>query len=124
MSANFRYIETQTLHLIALLIDHLFPILASSSFLESLLPPAGAHKYTGCPKNCRISNVNILLRASAKRERVFAEYENFLQYERPDRPDRHAFQWLITFKPRFRLQNGLRHLKATFNFFYTFKWRL
>ena len=70
------------------------------------------------------------LRASAKRERVFAEYENFLQYERPDPTDptdptdRHAFQWLITFEPCFQLQNGLRHWKAAFNKSLTFKWRL
>ena len=61
--------------------------------------------------------MQILLRASAKREQVFAEYENFLQYERPDPTDptdRHVFQWLITFEPCFLLQNGLRHWKVAF----------
>ena len=54
------------------------------------------------------------LRARPKAERVFAEYENFLKLS--DRPtDRDAFQRLISFEPSYRLTNGLRHLKATFN---------
>ena len=58
------------------------------------------------------------LRARPKAERVFAEYENFLKLsDRPtDRPtDRDAFQRLISFEPSYRLTNGFRHLKATFN---------
>ena len=68
----------------------------------------------------RIPKVD-LLRARPKAERVFAEYENFLKLsdrptDRPDRPtDRDAFQRLITFEPSYRLTNGFRHLKATFN---------
>ena len=55
-----------------------------------------------------------LLRARPKAERVFAEYENFLKLS--DRPtDRDAFQRLISFEPSYRLTNGFRHLKATFN---------
>ena len=54
------------------------------------------------------------LRARPKAERVFAEYENFLKLS--DRPtDRDAFQRLISFEPSYRLTNGFRHLKATFN---------
>ena len=53
-------------------------------------------------------------RARPKAERVFAEYENFLKLS--DRPtDRDAFQRLISFEPSYRLTNGFRHLKATFN---------
>ena len=58
------------------------------------------------------------LRARPKAERVFTEYENFLKLsDRPtDRPtDRDAFQRLISFEPSYRLTNGFRHLKATFN---------
>ena len=33
----------------------------------------------------------------------------------PTRPDRDAFQRLISFEPSYRLENGFRHLKATFN---------
>ena len=55
-----------------------------------------------------------LLRARPKAERVFAEYENFLKLS--DRPtDRDAFQRPISFEPSYRLTNGFRHLKATFN---------
>ena len=60
----------------------------------------------------------ISLRARPKAERVLAEYENFLKLsDRPtDRPtDRDAFQRLISFEPSYRLTNGFRHLKATFN---------
>ena len=64
----------------------------------------------------------VLLRARPKAERVFAEYENFLNLSDPtdrptdDRPtDRDAFQRLISFEPSYRLTNGFRHLKATFN---------
>ena len=70
----------------------------------------------------------IWLRARPKAERVFAEYENFRKLsdrptdrpttdDRPtDRPtDRDAFQRLISFEPSYRLTNGFRHLKATFN---------
>ena len=54
------------------------------------------------------------LRARPKAERVFAEYENFLKLS--DRPtDRDACQRLISFEPSYRLTNGFRHLKATFN---------
>ena len=45
-----------------------------------------------------------LLRARPKAERVFAEYENFLNLAtRPDptRPDRDAFQCLISFEPSY-----------------------
>ena len=61
------------------------------------------------------------LRARPKAERVFAEYENVLKLSDPtdrltDRPtDRDAFQRLISFEPSYRLTNGFRHLKATFN---------
>ena len=58
------------------------------------------------------------LRARMKAERVFAEYDNFLKLsDRPtDRPtDRDAFQRPISFEPSYRLTNGFRHLKATFN---------
>ena len=61
-----------------------------------------------------LSHAYILLRARPKAERVFAEYENFLKLS--DRPtDRDAFQRLISFEPSYRLTNGFRHLKATFN---------
>ena len=61
-------------------------------------------------RNCRL----LLLQARPKAERVFAEYENFLKLS--DRPtDRDAFQRLISFEPSYRLTNGFRHLKATFN---------
>ena len=53
------------------------------------------------------------LRARPKAERVFAEYDNFLKLSDPS--DRDAFQRLISFEPSYRLTNGLRHLKATFN---------
>ena len=54
------------------------------------------------------------LRARPKAERVFAEYENFLELS--DRPtDRDAFQRPISFEPSYQLTNGCRHLKATFN---------
>ena len=59
-----------------------------------------------------------LLQARPKAERVFAEYENFLNLSDPTdptRPDRDAFQRLISFEPSYRLENGFRHLKATFN---------
>ena len=56
----------------------------------------------------------VSLRARPKAERVLAEYENFLKLS--DRPtDRDAFQRLISFEPSYRLTNGFRHLKATFN---------
>ena len=59
-------------------------------------------------------HVQALLRARPKAERVFAEYENFLKLS--DRPtDRDAFQRPISFEPSYRLTNGFRHLKATFN---------
>ena len=58
----------------------------------------------------------ILLRAKPKAERVLAEYENLRQVQRPDRPtDRHALQILISLEPSYRLTNGFRHMKATFN---------
>ena len=65
----------------------------------------------------------LLLRARPKAERVFAEDKNFLNLsdptdqDRPDPtgPDRDAFQRLISFEPSYRLENGFRHLKATFN---------
>ena len=61
-------------------------------------------------------NVMILLRAKPKAERVLAEYENLRQVQRPDRPtDRHALQILISLEPSYRLTNGFRHMKATFN---------
>ena len=64
-----------------------------------------------------VSSSNLCLRARPKAERVFAEYENFLKLSDPtDRPtDRDAFQRLISFEPSYRLTNGFRHLKATFN---------
>ena len=67
----------------------------------------------------RLSRDVYWLRARPKAERVFAEYENFLNLsdptDRPDRPDQDAFQRLISFAPSYRLKNGFRHLKATFN---------
>ena len=65
-----------------------------------------------------------LLRARPKTERVLAEYEDFLSLsdptDRPDRPDptrpdRHAFQRLMSFEPSYRLANVFRYRKATFN---------
>ena len=56
---------------------------------------------------------SVLLRARPKAERVLAEYENFLKLSDPT--DRDAFQRLISFEPSYRLTNGFRHLKATFN---------
>ena len=61
-------------------------------------------------------SISDLLRARPKAERVLAEYGNFLSLSDPtDRPDRDAFQRLISFEPSYRLENGFRHLKATFN---------
>ena len=66
------------------------------------------HLYTG----------TYILRARPKAERVFAAYENFRNLSDPTdptRPDRDAFQLLISFEPSYRLENGFRLLKATFN---------
>ena len=53
-----------------------------------------------------------------KVERVLAEYEDFLSLSDPTdptRPDRPSFQRLISFEPSYRLANGFRYRKATFN---------
>ena len=51
-------------------------------------------------------------------ERVFAEYDNFLNLSDPtNRPtDRNAFHRLMSFEPYYRLKNGFRHLKVTVNY--------
>ena len=59
----------------------------------------------------------VVITSEAEGRASFRWIWEFSQVERPtDRPtDRDAFQRPISFEPSYRLTNGFRHLKATFN---------
>ena len=64
--------------------------------------------------------IRMLFTSEAEGRASFRWIWEFSQLERsdrpdPTRPDRDAFQGLISFEPSKRLKNGFRHLKATFN---------